>query len=48
MKSRIKSRSSFSRTYINHAHNPDEVVKGYEMMAQIRKDFTILPILPFD
>lgn len=37
-----------SHTYINRARNSDEVVKGYEMMARIRKDFTILPIVPFD
>lgn len=37
-----------SHTYINRARNSDEVVKGYEMMARIRKDFTILPIIPFD
>ena len=37
-----------SHTYINRARNRDEVVKGYEMMARIRKDFTILPIVGFD
>ncbi|MDF5725445.1 MAG: type II toxin-antitoxin system VapC family toxin [Rhizonema sp. PD37] len=37
-----------SHTYINRAHNSNEVVKGYEMMARIWKDFTTLPIVPFD
>lgn len=37
-----------SHTYVSRARNSDEVVKGYEMMARIRKDFIILPIVLFD
>jgi len=37
-----------SHTYINRARNSNEVVKGYEMMARIQRDFTILPIVLFD
>jgi tRNA(fMet)-specific endonuclease VapC len=35
-------------TYINQARNPYEVVRGYEMLAQVLQDFVIIPVLPFD
>lgn len=37
-----------SHTYINRARNSNEIVKGYEMMARIQRDFTVLPVIPFD
>lgn len=37
-----------SHTYINRARNSNEIVKGYEMIERIRKDFIILPIILFD
>jgi tRNA(fMet)-specific endonuclease VapC len=37
-----------SHAYINRARTSDEVVKGYEIMARIWKDFTVLPIVLFD
>jgi hypothetical protein len=30
--------------YINRARNPDDVVKGYEMMARLINDFKVLPL----
>lgn len=35
-------------TYINQARNAHEVVRGYEMLAQVLQDFVIIPVLPFD
>ena len=37
-----------SHAYINRARSSKEVIKGYEMMARIRRDFTVLPIVQFD
>jgi tRNA(fMet)-specific endonuclease VapC len=37
-----------SHTYINRARTSDEVVRGYEIMARIRKDFTVSPTVLFD
>ncbi len=34
--------------YINRAQNPDDVVKGYEMMARLIDDFKVLPLVGFD
>lgn len=34
--------------YINRAQNPDDVVKGYEMMARLIDDFKVLPLILFD
>jgi tRNA(fMet)-specific endonuclease VapC len=34
--------------YINRAQNPDDVVKGYEMMARLINDFKVLPLIVFD
>lgn len=34
--------------YINRALNPDDVVKGYEMMARLINDFKVLPLVGFD
>jgi tRNA(fMet)-specific endonuclease VapC len=37
-----------SHAYINRARNLNDVVKGYEMMAQIVSDFKVLPLVSFD
>jgi tRNA(fMet)-specific endonuclease VapC len=37
-----------SHAYINRARNLNDVVKGYEMMAQIVSDFKVLPLISFD
>jgi tRNA(fMet)-specific endonuclease VapC len=37
-----------SHTYINRARNPDELVKGYEMMTRLVRDFRVLPLVSFD
>lgn len=37
-----------SHAYINRARTLNEVVKGYEIMAQIVSDFKVLPIASFD
>jgi tRNA(fMet)-specific endonuclease VapC len=37
-----------SHAYINRARTPNEVVKGYEIMARIVSDFKVLPIASFD
>jgi tRNA(fMet)-specific endonuclease VapC len=34
--------------YINRAQNPDDVVKGYEIMARLINDFKVLPLILFD
>ena len=34
--------------YINRARNPDDVVKGYTMMARLLSDFKVLPLVSFD
>ena len=34
--------------YINRARNPDDVVKGYTMMARLVSDFKVLPLVSFD
>jgi tRNA(fMet)-specific endonuclease VapC len=34
--------------YINRARNPDDVVKGYTMMARLVTDFKVLPLISFD
>ncbi|MEH1820385.1 MAG: hypothetical protein V7L31_15120 [Nostoc sp.] len=37
-----------SHTYISHARNDSEVVKGYEMMVRLVNDFKVLPLASFD
>jgi tRNA(fMet)-specific endonuclease VapC len=37
-----------SHAYINRARNLNDVVKGYEMMARLVKDFKVLPLVSFD
>jgi tRNA(fMet)-specific endonuclease VapC len=37
-----------SHTYINHARNLDDMVKGYEMMTRLVRDFKVLPLVSFD
>jgi tRNA(fMet)-specific endonuclease VapC len=37
-----------SHTYINRAHNLNEMVKGYEMMTRLVSDFKVLPLVSFD
>jgi tRNA(fMet)-specific endonuclease VapC len=37
-----------SHTYINRARNLDDMVKGYEMMTRLIRDFKILPLVSFD
>lgn len=37
-----------SHTYINRARNADEMVKGYEMMTRLIRDFKVLPLISFD
>ena len=34
--------------YINCARSPDDVVKGYTMMARLITDFKVLPLISFD
>ncbi|NJP12151.1 MAG: type II toxin-antitoxin system VapC family toxin [Leptolyngbyaceae cyanobacterium RU_5_1] len=34
--------------YINRARHLNDVVKGYEMMAQLVSDFKVLPLISFD
>ncbi len=35
-------------TYINRARNVDDMVKGYEMMTRLIRDFKVLPLVSFD
>jgi tRNA(fMet)-specific endonuclease VapC len=37
-----------SHAYINRARSPSQIVKGYEIIARILKDFTVLPVIQFD
>jgi tRNA(fMet)-specific endonuclease VapC len=37
-----------SHTYINRAHNLNDVVKGYEIMVRLITDFKVLPLVSFD
>jgi tRNA(fMet)-specific endonuclease VapC len=37
-----------SHAYINRARNTNDVVKGYEIMERILRDFKILPLVLFD
>jgi tRNA(fMet)-specific endonuclease VapC len=37
-----------SHTYINRSRNPNDMVKGYEMMARLVRDFKMLPLVSFD
>jgi tRNA(fMet)-specific endonuclease VapC len=37
-----------SHTYINRARNLNDIVKGYEMMTRLVRDFKILPLVSFD
>ena len=37
-----------AHTFINRAVNPVGVVRGYELMDQVARTFSLLPILPFD
>ena len=37
-----------SHTYINRSRNLDDMVKGYEMMARLVRDFKMLPLVSFD
>ncbi len=34
--------------YINRARNPNDIIKGYEMMARLVSNFKILPLVSFD
>lgn len=35
-------------TYINRARNLEDMVKGYEMMTRLVRDFKVLPLVSFD
>jgi len=35
-------------TYISQARRPEDVVRGYAMLAQVLRDFTEALVLPFD
>ena len=37
-----------SHTYITRARNADEMVKVYEMMTRLIRDFKVLPLISFD
>ena len=37
-----------SHAYINRARNPNQVVKGYEIMMRLVNDFKTLTVVPFD
>ena len=37
-----------SHTYINRARNLKDMVKGYEMMTRLVRDFKVLPLVSFD
>jgi tRNA(fMet)-specific endonuclease VapC len=37
-----------SHTYINRARNLNDIVKGYEMMTRLVRDFKVLPLISFD
>ena len=37
-----------SHTYINRARNLNDMVKGYEMMTRLVRDFKVLPLVTFD
>jgi tRNA(fMet)-specific endonuclease VapC len=37
-----------SHTYINRSRSPDDMVKGYEMMARLVRDFKMLPLVSFN
>jgi tRNA(fMet)-specific endonuclease VapC len=37
-----------SHTYINRARNVNDMVKGYEMMTRLVRDFKVLPLVTFD
>ncbi|NOT64200.1 MAG: type II toxin-antitoxin system VapC family toxin [Acidobacteria bacterium] len=34
--------------YVSQARNSYEVVRGYDMLAQVLRDFLDIPVLPFD
>lgn len=35
-------------TYLQRARTAREVVQGYSLLAQVLRDFTVAPVLPFD
>jgi tRNA(fMet)-specific endonuclease VapC len=35
-------------TYINRAQSSSDVVRGYEMLARVLRDFAAAPVIPFD
>lgn len=35
-------------TYIIRARTANDVIRGYDMLAQVLQDFTVSPVLPFD
>jgi tRNA(fMet)-specific endonuclease VapC len=37
-----------NHTYINRARTLDDMVKGYEMMTRLIRDFKMLPLVSFD
>lgn len=37
-----------SHTYINRARHINDIVKGYEMMTRLVRDFKVLPLVSFD
>jgi tRNA(fMet)-specific endonuclease VapC len=37
-----------SHTYINRSRNLNDMVKGYEMMTRLVRDFKVLPLVSFD
>ncbi|MDZ8056236.1 MAG: type II toxin-antitoxin system VapC family toxin [Aulosira sp. ZfuVER01] len=37
-----------SHTYINRARYLNDIVKGYEMMTRLVRDFKVLPLVSFD
>lgn len=37
-----------AHVYINRARKPDELVRGYAMLARILRHFTVSPVLPSD
>jgi tRNA(fMet)-specific endonuclease VapC len=37
-----------SHTYINRARNLNDMVKGYEMMTRLVRDFKVLPLVSFE
>ncbi|ETX04412.1 MAG: hypothetical protein ETSY2_28920 [Candidatus Entotheonella gemina] len=35
-------------TFINRARRARDVIEGYDMLAQVLRDFSAVPVLPFD